>query len=389
MAQAQALVEWHRAHRFCPRCGGGLVVGGGGYVLTCESCGRQQFPRTDPAVIMLVTDGDRALLGRQAAWPAGRYSTLAGFVDPGESLEQAVAREVMEEAGVEVTDVTYFGNQPWPFPSSLMIGFFARAVTTDIEVDGDELEAARWFTREEMRAGGRGRHPRAARRHLDQPVAHRGLVRRPRRRTAPRLLVTAQRPERLGPEAARIASASGRRAVDSTASEPTRGEPVLKKSLVAAALLTVTACGVTEVDVPGLEENIVQEVKEQADEDVTADCPDQVDWEKGSSFDCDVAFDDGSTAVGAGQDGRRRGQRRVGPRRGGGRARQLSEASLARTSLMPGLVCAVPSEYTSVGTVWLPRLWWATIEAASGCFSMSTTSKSMPSRSICDLSRWQ
>ena len=153
VVQAQALAEWHRAHRFCPRCGRGLVVSGGGYVLTCESCQRQHFPRTDPAVIMLVTDGERALLGRQAAWPPGRFSTLAGFVDPGESLEQAVAREVMEEAGVEVTDVTYFGNQPWPFPSSLMIGFFARAVTTDIHVDGVELEAARWFSRDDMRAG--------------------------------------------------------------------------------------------------------------------------------------------------------------------------------------------------------------------------------------------
>jgi NAD+ diphosphatase len=152
VVQAQALAEWHRSHRFCPRCGGGLVVSGGGYVLTCESCQRQNFPRTDPAVIMLVTDGDRALLGRQAAWPPGRFSTLAGFVDPGESLEQAVAREVMEEAGVEVTDVTYFGNQPWPFPSSLMIGFFARAVTTEIQVDGVELEAARWFSRDAMRA---------------------------------------------------------------------------------------------------------------------------------------------------------------------------------------------------------------------------------------------
>lgn len=151
VAQAQALAEWHRAHRFCPRCGGGLLMRSGGYVLRCESCDRQHFPRTDPAVIMLVTDGERALLGRQPVWPEGRFSTLAGFVDPGESLEQAVAREVMEEAGVEVTDVTYFGNQPWPFPSSLMIGFFARAVTTDISVDGEELEAARWFSRAELR----------------------------------------------------------------------------------------------------------------------------------------------------------------------------------------------------------------------------------------------
>jgi NAD+ diphosphatase len=152
LVQAQSLSEWHRAHRFCPRCGGRLVVGGGGYVLRCESCGREQFPRTDPAVIMLVVDGDRALLGRQSAWPEGRYSTLAGFVDPGESLEDAVAREVMEEAGIEVTDVTYFGNQPWPFPSSLMVAFFARAVSKDIDVDDDELEAARWFTRDQMRA---------------------------------------------------------------------------------------------------------------------------------------------------------------------------------------------------------------------------------------------
>ena len=151
VVQAQAMSEWHRAHRFCPRCGGGLGVSGGGYVLTCESCERHHFPRTDPAVIMLVSDGDRALLGRQPVWPAGRYSTLAGFVDPGESLEEAVIREVMEEAGVEVTDVTYFGNQPWPFPSSLMVGFFARAVTTEVHVDDDELEAARWFSRDQMR----------------------------------------------------------------------------------------------------------------------------------------------------------------------------------------------------------------------------------------------
>lgn len=151
VVQAQALAEWHRAHRFCPRCGGALRVGAGGYVLECTQCGRHHFPRTDPAVIMLVSDGDRALLGRQPSWPAGRYSTLAGFVDPGESLEQAVVREVAEETGVLVTDVTYFGNQPWPFPSSLMVGFFARATTTEIDVDGVEIEHARWFTRAELR----------------------------------------------------------------------------------------------------------------------------------------------------------------------------------------------------------------------------------------------
>lgn len=151
LIHATALAEWHRSHRHCPRCGGKLEPVDAGHVLRCEDCGRQQFPRTDPAVIMLVTDGDRALLGRNQAWPAGRYSTLAGFVDPGESLEQAVAREVLEEVGVEVTDVTYFGNQPWPFPSSLMVGFFARATTTDINVDESEIEDAQWFSRAEMK----------------------------------------------------------------------------------------------------------------------------------------------------------------------------------------------------------------------------------------------
>jgi NAD+ diphosphatase len=150
LMHAVALAEWHRAHRFCPYCGGPLAVTDAGHTLRCGQCGRTQFPRTDPAVIMLVTDGERALLGRQEAWPPGRYSTLAGFVDPGESLEEAVVREVAEETGVEVTDVTYFGNQPWPFPASLMVGFFARAVTTDINVDGAEISDARWFTRAQM-----------------------------------------------------------------------------------------------------------------------------------------------------------------------------------------------------------------------------------------------
>ncbi len=147
-----ALAEWHASHRFCPRCGGRLDPTAAGHVLVCQQCSRQQFPRADPAVIMLVVDGDRALLGRQDSWPEGRYSTLAGFVDPGESLEDAVVREVAEEAGVQVDDVRYFGNQPWPFPQSLMVGFFARAVTTEISVDDDEISDARWFTREQLKA---------------------------------------------------------------------------------------------------------------------------------------------------------------------------------------------------------------------------------------------
>ena len=151
LVHALALAEWHRAHKFCPRCGAALEVAAAGHVLTCSGCGRQHFPRTDPAVIMLVTDADdRALLGRQPRWPEGRYSTLAGFVDPGESLEAAVRREVDEEVGVEIGEVTYLGNQPWPFPASLMVGFFAEALTTDIRVDGEEISHARWFTREEM-----------------------------------------------------------------------------------------------------------------------------------------------------------------------------------------------------------------------------------------------
>lgn len=153
LVHALALAEWHRANRFCSRCGSRLDVAAAGHVLTCTGCGRQHFPRTDPAVIMLVTDAeDRALLGRQPRWPEGRFSTLAGFVDPGESLEDAVRREVAEEVGVEVGEVTYLGNQPWPFPASLMVGFFARARTTAIEVDGDEISEARWFSREQMRA---------------------------------------------------------------------------------------------------------------------------------------------------------------------------------------------------------------------------------------------
>ena len=152
VVHAVALAEWHRTHRFCPRCGAALGVGAGGHVLECTGCGRDHFPRTDPAVIMLVTDGERALLGRQASWPPGRYSTLAGFVEPGESLEDAVRREVMEEVGVEIGEVSYVGNQPWPFPASLMVGFFAHAETTAIDVDGDEIEDARWFSREEIAA---------------------------------------------------------------------------------------------------------------------------------------------------------------------------------------------------------------------------------------------
>lgn len=154
---ALGLAEWLWVTRFCPRCGGTLEVRAAGHELVCRGCGKSQFPRSDPAVIMVVTHGEpgseeeRCLLGRQPIWPPGRYSTLAGFCEPGETLEDAVRREVAEETGVVVGDVEYFGNQPWPFPASLMLGFVGRALSTEIDVDGDELDDARWFTRAEMR----------------------------------------------------------------------------------------------------------------------------------------------------------------------------------------------------------------------------------------------
>ena len=154
---ALGLAEWLFRSRFCPRCAVALEPRRPGHELVCSQCGKPQFPRTDPAVIMVVTSGDpgaddeRCLLGRQAIWPEGRFSTLAGFCEPGETLEDAVRREVLEETGVHVGRVDYFGNQPWPLPASLMVGFVARAETTAIEVDREELEDARWFTRAEMR----------------------------------------------------------------------------------------------------------------------------------------------------------------------------------------------------------------------------------------------
>lgn len=155
---AVGLAEWMRAHRFCTRCGLPLDPIKEGHELVCGH-GHTTFPRTDPAVIMLITHGEagsaaeRCLLGRHPTWAPGRYSTLAGFCEPGESLEDAVRREVMEETGIVVGEVTYFGNQPWPLPASLMLGFTGHATSTDIHCDEDEIEDARWFTREELRAG--------------------------------------------------------------------------------------------------------------------------------------------------------------------------------------------------------------------------------------------
>ena len=151
IAYATGLANWARATRFCGICGTATVVGEGGHVRVCAN-GHQHHPRTDPVVIMLVVDGDRCLLGRQAAWPAGRYSALAGFVEPGERLEDAVAREVLEESGVVVEDVRYLESQPWPFPVSLMLGFHATYAGGE-PVPGDgELEDVRWYSRDEVAA---------------------------------------------------------------------------------------------------------------------------------------------------------------------------------------------------------------------------------------------
>jgi NAD+ diphosphatase len=147
-----ALLNWHRRHRFCANCGATTVVAEAGYSRRCLSCDAVHFPRTDPVVIMLVTDGERVLLGRHAGWPRGQYSALAGFVSPGESLEEAVVREVHEESGIEVYDPAFVTSQPWPFPSSLMLGFAARSDGGQPAARDGELEDVRWFTLDAIRA---------------------------------------------------------------------------------------------------------------------------------------------------------------------------------------------------------------------------------------------
>lgn len=151
LVSAVAMANWHAGQGFCPRCGSPTESAEGGWVRICVSCGKHQFPRTDPAVIMSVTDADdRLLLARGPQWPPGRMSVLAGFVEPGESLEAAVAREVREEVGLEVDEITYRGNQPWPFPASLMLGFSSRARTDGIHRDDAEIAEAQWFSRSEL-----------------------------------------------------------------------------------------------------------------------------------------------------------------------------------------------------------------------------------------------
>jgi NAD+ diphosphatase len=160
-AAALSLAWWHSRHRFCANCGAGTQIERGGWSRVCPECSAQHFPRVDPVVIMLAEHEGRLLLGRQPQYPPGRYSALAGFLEPGESIEAAVARELHEEAGIKVVDVSYTASQPWPFPSSLMIGCHARALGSDLVIDTTELDDARWFTRSEIEAA-LAADPRAA-----------------------------------------------------------------------------------------------------------------------------------------------------------------------------------------------------------------------------------
>jgi len=162
LAYARAMILWQERHRYCGVCGAPNRAQEGGFVMACTSlaCDHKSFPRIDPAVIVLVHREDRCLLGRQAAWPEGRFSTIAGFVEPGEALEDAVVREVHEETNIQVGECAYIGSQPWPFPAAMMLGFHAAGLTDAIRFNDGELVEARWLTRDEIRGGAIGLPPR-------------------------------------------------------------------------------------------------------------------------------------------------------------------------------------------------------------------------------------
>ncbi len=160
VATAKAVIGWHETHRFCARCGAASVPSQAGWQRRCPSCGALHFPRTDPVVIMLITHGDLVLMGRSPGWPEKMFSLLAGFVEPGETLEAAVRREVMEEAGVPVGAVSYLSSQPWPFPASLMIGCAGEALSRDIHIDPVEIEEAMWVSKTDVMQAFAGEHPK-------------------------------------------------------------------------------------------------------------------------------------------------------------------------------------------------------------------------------------
>jgi NAD+ diphosphatase len=171
VAQARAQINWHNVNGFCAICGGETLMGRGGQVRKCSKCEKENYPRTDPVIIVVVSDGDRCLLGQSRRGRLNRtntYSALAGFVDQGESIEEAVAREVMEEAGIQVGQVRYHSSQPWPFPSSLMIGCHADAATTEINFDADEMNDVRWFSRDEVASALQGKNENL---NVPQPIA--------------------------------------------------------------------------------------------------------------------------------------------------------------------------------------------------------------------------
>ena len=172
LASAKALMYWHARRRFCSNCGQLTDVSAAGWRRECKNCGMQHFPRTDPVVIMLAVDGDDCLLGRQPRFPKGMYSALAGFVEPGETIEAAVRREILEESGIACGEVRYFASQPWPFPSSLMIGCFAEAKSRALAIDRTELEDARWFSRAETLALLERRHPDGLAAPIPMAIAH-------------------------------------------------------------------------------------------------------------------------------------------------------------------------------------------------------------------------
>ena len=152
LGQAKALIDWHQRHRFCPNCAAATQLRDGGYRRVCPACAAEHFPRTDPVVIMLPTHQDHCLVGRNTRFPPALYSAFAGFIEPGEMVEEAVARELREEVALKIGAVRYHASQPWPFPSSLMIGCYADALSRDFQIDGKEIEAARWMDRHEVRA---------------------------------------------------------------------------------------------------------------------------------------------------------------------------------------------------------------------------------------------